>query len=51
MNETFNVYIKKEDASDYDTIDTSNVYHAGDSIWIDGERWVVIGGKVLPQKG
>lgn len=51
MTDTFNLYIKKEDASEYDTVNTSNLYHAGDYIYLNGERWIIIGGKVLPQRG
>ena len=50
MKDTYNLFIKREDGSEYDTIDTSNLYHAGDPIWLDGEKWIVVTGKVLPTR-
>ena len=44
----FKIVIKKENGSDYDTPSTNNVHHKGDIVTINGEKWVVIGGDILP---
>lgn len=47
----YNIIIKNLITGEYDTPDTTDVLHKGDVLEINGERWVVIGGKVLPQRG
>ena len=47
----YNIIIKNLTTGEYDTPDTTNLLHKGDVLEINGERWIVIGGKVLPQRG
>ena len=46
----YNLIIKNLITGEYDTPDTSDLLHKGDVITINGEQWVVIGGKVLPTR-
>lgn len=46
----YNIIIKNLATGEYDTPDTSDLLHKGDVISVNGEKWVVIGGKVLPSK-
>lgn len=52
MKETFNLYIKREinNTIEYSTVDTSNIYHVGDPIWLAGEKWIVISGTAIPTR-
>lgn len=46
----YQIIIKNLITGEYDTPDTSDLLHRGDIIPINGEWWLVIGGKVLPPK-
>jgi len=46
----YQIIIKNLITGDYDTPDTSDLLHKGDIIEVNGERWIVIGGKVLPPR-
>jgi len=49
-NNMYNIVIKNLITGEYDTPDTSDLLHKGDVISVNGEKWVVIGGKVLPTR-
>jgi len=46
----FNLIIKNLKTGEYDTPDTTQIMHKGDIISINGEKWIIIGGKVLPTR-
>lgn len=46
----YNLIIKNLITGEYDTPDTTELHHKGDILFINGERWIVIGGKVLPTR-
>lgn len=46
----YNIIIKNITTGEYDTPDTTDLLHKGDIISINGEKWQVIGGKVLPAR-
>ena len=47
----YNLVVKNLRTGEYDTPDTTNLHHKGDIITVNGEKYVVIGGKVLPTRG
>lgn len=46
----YNLIIKNLITGEFDTPDTTELRHKGDVLTINGEKWVVIGGKVLPAR-
>lgn len=45
----YEIVIKKIGSDDYDTPMTSKLYHVGDIIPINGEKWIVISGGAIPK--
>ena len=43
----FNLFIKRKGKNEYSTIGTNNIYHAGDTILLGDEEWIVLDGDII----